>query len=136
MEHKYLGMIVGSKLNFQSHIREAIIKAKRGIGIIRYLFKYVSWDVQDEIYKLYVPPHLDHGDTIYYKHDSEFKLDVELTQTSFKKNLAGKSFTAEGGIDACVNFTKCRMIRDRITYVLKYHINLSTCVDPMYMNQM
>ena len=27
-EHKHLGMIFGSKLNFQSHLREAIIKAR------------------------------------------------------------------------------------------------------------
>ena len=37
MEHKHLGMILDSKLNFHSHIREAIIKARRGIGIIRFL---------------------------------------------------------------------------------------------------
>ena len=45
MEHKHLGMILDSKLNFHSHIREAIIKARRGIGIIRFLSKYVSRDV-------------------------------------------------------------------------------------------
>ena len=44
-EHTHLGMILDSKLNFNSHIKEAIFKARRGIGIIRYLFKYVSGDV-------------------------------------------------------------------------------------------
>ena len=34
LEHKHLGMILDSKLNFHSHIREAITKARRGIGII------------------------------------------------------------------------------------------------------
>ena len=53
-------MILDSKLNFNSHVRQAIIKARRGIGIIRYL--YVSSDVLDQIYKLYVRPHLDYGD--------------------------------------------------------------------------
>ena len=61
-EHTHLGMILDSKLNFNSHVREAIIKARRGIGIIRYLSKYVSRDVLDQIYKLYVRPHLDYGD--------------------------------------------------------------------------
>ena len=39
-EHKHLGMILDTKLNFQSHVREAIYKARRGIGIIRYLSTY------------------------------------------------------------------------------------------------
>ena len=51
-ENKYLAMILDSKLTFHSHIREAIIKAKRGIGIIRFLSKYVSRDVLYQIYKL------------------------------------------------------------------------------------
>ena len=38
-DHKHLGMMLDSKLNFQSHIREALVKARRGIGIIRYLFQ-------------------------------------------------------------------------------------------------
>ena len=74
-EHKHLGMILDSKLNFQSHIRKAIIKARRGIGIIRFLSKYVSRDVLDQIYKLYVRAHLDYGDIIYHKYDAELKLD-------------------------------------------------------------
>ena len=32
LEHKHLGVILDSKLNFKSHIREAILKAHRGIG--------------------------------------------------------------------------------------------------------
>ena len=74
-EHKHLGMILDSKLSFQSHVREAIIKARKGIGIIRFLSKYVSRDVLDQIYKLYVRPHLDYGDIIYHRHDPEFKLE-------------------------------------------------------------
>ena len=61
-EHKHLGMILDGKFNCQSHIHEAIIKARRGIGIIKYLSRYVSRDVLDQVYKLYVRPHLDYGD--------------------------------------------------------------------------
>ena len=53
IEHKHLGMILDYKLTFLSHIKEAIVKARRGIGIIRFLFKYVTHDVLDQIYKLY-----------------------------------------------------------------------------------
>ena len=83
-------MILDSKLNFHSHIREAIIKARRGIGIIRFLSKYVSRDVLDQIYKLYVLPHLDYGDIIYHKYDAEFKLDFtkKLESTQYSAALA------------------------------------------------
>ena len=70
-------MILDSELNFQSHIR-AIIKARRSIGIIRSLSKYVSRDVLDQIYQLYVRPHLDYGDIIYHEYDPEFKLHFNV----------------------------------------------------------
>ena len=38
-ENKHLGLILDSKLNFTSHIRRAILKARRGIGMIKYLSK-------------------------------------------------------------------------------------------------
>ena len=60
-EHKHLGMILDSKLDFQSHIKGARQNARRGIGMIRYLSKYVSRDILDQIYKLYVRPHFDYG---------------------------------------------------------------------------
>ena len=91
-------------------------------------------------------PHLYCDDIIYHKYDPELKLDftkklesihysacsvssdwghgVELTQTGFAKKLAGKLFTTESGIDACDTFTNFGIIRDRITYILKYHKNV------------
>ena len=59
--HKHLGMQLDSKLNFETHIKEAIGKARRGIGKLRYLSKYVSKDVLDQVYKLYIRPNLDYG---------------------------------------------------------------------------
>ena len=69
-------MILDSKLDFSAHVKEAIVKARRGIGMIRYMAKYVSRDVRDQIYKLYVSPHLDYGDIIYHKPDPEFTHDM------------------------------------------------------------
>ena len=43
--HKHIGMILGSKLSFQSHIREVILKARRGIT------RYVSRNVLDQFSK-------------------------------------------------------------------------------------
>ena len=86
-QHKHLGMNLDSKLDFQSHIKEAIQKARRGI---RYLSKYVSRDVLDEIYKLYVRPHLDHGDTVYHKYDPQMHLNFtqRIEQTHYCSALS------------------------------------------------
>ena len=70
-KQNHLGLILDSGLTFHSHVRENIISARRGIGVIRFLSKYVSMDVLDQMYKLYVRPHLDYGDIIYHKFDPE-----------------------------------------------------------------
>ena len=70
-EHKHLGVTLHSKLIFESHIREAIIKARGGIGLIESLSKNVSRHVLDQIYKIYVRPHLAYGDRIYYRYDPD-----------------------------------------------------------------
>ena len=87
-EHKHLGMILDSKLSFQSHVREAIIKARRGNGIIRFLSKYASRDVLDQIFKLYVRPNLDYGDIIYHRHDPKFKLEFTKKLESIQYSAA------------------------------------------------
>ena len=40
-EHKHLGLILDSKLTFANHISEKISKARKGIGVIKYLSSYV-----------------------------------------------------------------------------------------------
>ena len=89
-EHKHLGIILDSKLNFQSHIKEAILKAWQGIGIIRHISSYVSREVLDQVYKLYVRPHLEYGGIIYHKYDPDMKLDLtkKLEQTQYSATLA------------------------------------------------
>ncbi len=65
-EHKHLGLFLDSKLSFAAHIKAAITKTRRGIGLLKYLSKYLPRHTLNEIYKLYVRPHLDYGDVIYH----------------------------------------------------------------------
>ena len=65
-----------SRLSFLRHIKEIIIKARRGVGIIRFMSKYVSRDVLAQMYKLYVRPHLDYGHLIYHKDDPKVSLSL------------------------------------------------------------
>ena len=83
-------MQLGSELDFQSHIKEAIGKARRGIGMIRYLSRYVSRKVLGQVSKLFVRPHLDYGDIIYRKYDPEICLlfTQRFEQTQYSAALA------------------------------------------------
>ena len=65
-EHKHLGIILDSKLSFSSHIKSAISKTRKGIGLLKHLSKYLPRDTLNKVYKLYVRPHLDYGDVIYH----------------------------------------------------------------------
>ena len=67
MSKIHLGLILDSSRTFYNHIIDKTIKAKRGIGMIRYLSKYLMRDVLDQLYKLHVRPHLDYGDIIYHR---------------------------------------------------------------------
>ena len=81
-------MILDHKLDFQSHIREVILKARRGIGLTKYLSKYVSREALDQVYKLYKRSHLDYGDIIYHRFDQKSwskKVGAKKSQKSWSR---------------------------------------------------
>ena len=65
-EHKHLGIILDSKLSFSAHIKAAITKTRKGIGLLKYLSKYLPRHTLNELFRLYVRPHLEYGDVIYH----------------------------------------------------------------------
>ena len=65
-ETKHLGLILDSKLYFQSHLNEKLKLDRKGIGVIKRLFPYVSRKTLEDIYKLYIRPHLDYADVIFH----------------------------------------------------------------------
>ena len=80
-EQKHLGIILDSNLSFTSHIKSIISKSRQGIGMLRFLSKYLPRHTLNEMYKLYVRPHLDYGDVIYHiPHKMcEFSHSIKLT---------------------------------------------------------
>ena len=60
------------------------------IGLIRHLSQYVSRDVLDQMYKLYVRPHLDYGDIVYHKYDPDLSsvITKRLEQTQYQTSFA------------------------------------------------
>ena len=63
---KHIGMTLDNRLNFKKHLEEKIAKANQGLGILIQLKKWVTYQVLEIIYKLYVRPHLDYGDILYH----------------------------------------------------------------------
>ena len=53
-EHKHLGLILDMKLSFSAHSKAAISKTRKGIGLLKYLSKYLPRHILNELYKLYV----------------------------------------------------------------------------------
>ena len=85
-EHKHLGITLDSKLSFSTHIKSAISKTRKGINLLKYLSKYLPRDTLNEVYKLYVRPHLDYGDVIYH---APAKI-CDFTQNTILPNLMEK----------------------------------------------
>jgi len=50
VEKSHLGFTLYEKLTFSEHVREAMVKAKHGIGIIHFLETYASRDTLDQMY--------------------------------------------------------------------------------------
>ena len=82
---KHLGIYLDSRLNFSKHMKEALIKTTKVIGLLKHLSKCVSRKVLDLCYKLYVRPHLDYGDVIY--HNQRADLVNILEQVQYKAAL-------------------------------------------------
>ena len=59
-EQKHLGLTLDSKVSFERHVNEKIIKAKKGIGIIKYFSKFLPIKTFDQMYKALVRSHLDY----------------------------------------------------------------------------
>ena len=63
-QHKHLGIILDSK--FSAHSKAAISNTRKGVGFLKYLSKYLPRHSLNEIFKLYVRPHLEYRDVIYH----------------------------------------------------------------------
>ena len=63
---KHLGLILDSRLSFEKHINEKIIKAKKNVGILKHLWNFLPLKTLDQMYKALIRSHLDYCDIIYH----------------------------------------------------------------------
>ena len=78
---KHFGIILGSNLNFNTHIDQKIKKCSKLIGIIGRLSVNLPRNALLTIYKSFIRPHLDYGDILYDKPNNEnFQNKIEKVQ--------------------------------------------------------
>ena len=76
---KHLGVILDSRLNFSKHIKEQVMKAMKGVSLLKFLSTYVSRNVLDLSYKMYVRLHNDLSPSYLSEHiPNRNELNVSL----------------------------------------------------------
>ena len=66
-DQKHLGLTLAKSLCFNKHILEKLSKAKKNVGIIKHLSKYLPLKSLEQMYKALVRSHLDYCDIIYHE---------------------------------------------------------------------
>ena len=94
IEQKHLGLILDSKLSFERHVNEKLIKGKKGIGIIKYLSKFLPFKTLDQIYKALVRSHLDYCNTIYHIPASNSQINLGVTLNSLMEEVERTQYQA------------------------------------------
>ena len=78
---KHLGIVLDSKLNFNTHIDQKIKKCNKLIGLMKRLSVNLPRSALLTIYKSFIRPHLEYGDILYDKPDNEnFQNKIEKVQ--------------------------------------------------------
>ena len=68
---KHLGLVLYEKLNFKQHVESAIVKINKGVPVIKKLTYSLPCKSLTTIYKAFLRPLIDYGDTIYDQPQNE-----------------------------------------------------------------
>ena len=87
---KHLGLVLDTKLTFDSHLKEKIAKSNKGIGIIKILYNNLPRNALLSIYKSFIRPHLDYADIIYDQpHNQTLSDRIESVQYNAALAITG-----------------------------------------------
>ena len=84
-KHKHFGMIFDSKLSFDEHLKSALKKKSKTVGLLRKFQDILPRTSLITIYKSFARPHLDYGDIIY---DQTFNESFHQRIESIQYNAA------------------------------------------------
>ena len=77
---KDLGVIIDTKLSFNQHIDNKLLKAKQMLGIVRSTFKFINEDIFLRLYKSIIRPHLEYADIVWAPTTKEYQDKLEKFQ--------------------------------------------------------
>ena len=60
--HKHVGMILDTSLDFQEYLKDKLSRISKTIGLLRKLQKILTRPPLLSLYKSFIRPHLDYGD--------------------------------------------------------------------------
>ena len=86
-EHKHLGLLLDKELSFSSNIKEILIRAGKGIGIIRSISRYMPRTTLDQTYKLHVRSHFEYCDVIYHTPPTQDPFTLSNSQNYLMSHL-------------------------------------------------
>ena len=115
-ERKHLGIISDSNLSFSAHIKSATSKSRKGIGLLKYLSKYLPRHTLNELYKLYVRLHLDYGDVICHIPAKVYEFSGSAILTSLMENLESVQYSAARAITGTWRGTSREMLYAELSW--------------------
>ena len=111
---KHLGLLLDSKLNYKAHIEEKLAKGRSGLGLMKQLKKWVSHEVLENIYKLYVRPNLDYADIILHKAEENVPVFYKINGNSYMKQIEQIQYEAARIITGAWKGTKREDLYDNL----------------------
>ena len=88
-EEKDLGVIIDSKLTFESHIYTKIKKANRMAGLIRRSFTFLDKHMFRQLFTSMVRPHLEYAAPVWNPYKQRYINDIEDVQRRASKKIPG-----------------------------------------------
>ena len=85
--HKHLSILLDENLNFKQHIDTTILKINKSISVIKKLRHSLPRKSLMTIYRAFIRPLIDHGDTIYDQPQNESFYE-KLESVQYKASLA------------------------------------------------
>ena len=99
-----------AKSAISPHIKSVISKTRRGIGLLKHLSQYLSRHTLNNLYKLYVRPHLDYGDGIYHIPAKVCKFSNDFSLPTLMEKIESVQYSAALAITGAWRGTSCENI--------------------------
>ena len=112
-EQNHLGLTLDSKLSFERQLNEKLMKAKRIVGIIKYLSSFLPLKTLDQMYKALVRSHLDYCETIYHMPARNNQINLGVTLTSLMETVERTQYQAALAITgACQGSNRSKLYEE------------------------